>query len=228
MKWYEWLVGGIIILAVLALMLVGIYDVNLRYQLVRVQTAPTMVAPLPALVVTPGSEVAALQQVVETQQAQINDLNRDLAKAKEDQQRDSIDIRWSLDSKLLMAGALASLAGLLGIGAYANIGEKVRERVRAMLDETILGYDPAWVPVYLPRGQKLLHDRLDYAGLKSIRLYANNALAPRPGITVVTVLDKDDEDQLAEFLQAPRAATTSRTRSQTAPALSAQARSTTP
>jgi hypothetical protein len=197
----QWIGGGIILATTLGLMVLSIREVNLRYMLAQTVTLPTPVAPLPALIVTPGSEVAALQRVVETQQAQIDTLTRDLNNFKEDQAEEAIDLRWSLDSKLVVAGALASIAALLGFGAYASIGDRVREKVRATLDETILGYDPAYVPVFLPRGQKQLLDRLDFAGLKNIQPYEKNAIAARAGITVVLIKEKEDEERFAHFLE---------------------------
>lgn len=205
----QWIIGGIVVLATLGIMLVGIWDVNLRYMLVSNLTAPSPAPTLPPLIVTPSSEVAALQHVVETQQAQIVTLTRDLNNFKEDQAKRDVDIRWILDSKLLVAGALGAIVAILGFTTYRSIDDTIREKVRVKLDEQLYQLDPTMVRIHLRRGEGMekVYERLKLSGLRNLRWFDQFSQANSTGITIVPIANADDEDELVQLVQSDKAET---------------------
>ena len=148
--------------------------------------SPTQIPATP----TPNPTVSALQDIVATQQAEIQTLRRDL----------SFEVRefrfW-----FLVAGIIAAITGFTGYQAYRGIDEQIRNKIRVLISKHYYQLDVTNLDIHVRVGLERLEELLKNQGLYNISHFERLGNKSFSGITVFSITDEDDEKAFLRFIQ---------------------------
>jgi len=151
-----------------------------------------MSTPVSVASATPDPTVCSLQNVVATQQVEIQTLKRDLA-------YEVRDIRWWF----FVAGVIAAITGFTGYRAYRGIGDQVRKRIRVLINKHYYQLDVTNLDIHIRKDRNLerLEELLKNQGLYNISWFERLGKESLRGITVFPITDESDEKEFSSFMQ---------------------------
>ena len=152
----------------------------------------------------PRSELIGLEAQISTQEAQIGDLERALARHEDEVDFMLRDIQWRVDSRLWIGAAVAAVLGFLGFHTYRKVDRGIRERISTTLEQELYSLDPTMLSIRIRRGRELDREyrRLELSGLKNLSWYSDFGKQCTFGITIVPIDDLADEDEFLRLLDA--------------------------
>lgn len=154
---------------------------------VHAQTpVPTQIPPTS----TPDPAISTLQNIVATQQAEIQTLRRDL-------DYETREFRFWF----LVAAVIAAITGFTGYQAYRGIDKQVRKKIRVSISKHYYQLDVTNLDIHIRVGLERLEELLKNQGLYNISRFERLGNQSFSGVTIFSITDEDDEKSFVRFVQ---------------------------
>src|SRR5262245_33426902 len=149
---------------------------------------PTTSPPTPTIDPT----ITSLQNVVATQQVEVQELRRDL-------NYEVRDIRWWF----VVAGVLAAITGFTGYQAYRGINKLVRKKIRVMTNKYYYQLDVTNLDVNIRKGehQDRIIELLKSQGLYNLSRFERLGNDSFRGITIFSIENEVDEKDFLRYIE---------------------------
>jgi hypothetical protein len=160
---------------------------------------PTAIADTPTIIptITPNPTVVALQNVVATQQVDIQALQRDL-------KYELRDMRWWF----LVAGVIFTIIGFFGYQTYKSIDEQIRIRIRRIISKYLYQLDLTNLEVYISKrlseGDYKGHNLSGILKAQGIELKWFDAKPTKRSLQSITILpieNAEDEKAFVNYIE---------------------------
>jgi len=165
---------------------------------VQAQTPVTITdTPIIAPTITPNPTMAVLQNVIATQQVDIQALQRDL-------KYEVRDMRWWF----LVAGVIITIIGFFGYQTYKSIDEQIRIKIRRIISKYLYQLDLTNLEVFVSRqlsqGEYKSHNLsgiLKVQGIEIKWFEAKPTKKTLQGITILPIENAEDENAFVDYIE---------------------------
>ncbi len=147
--------------------------------------------------IAPNPTVVALQNIVATQQVDIQDLQRNL-------QYEVRDMRWWF----LVAGVIATILGALGYQTYKSIDEQIKGKIRRIITKYLYQLDLTNLDVYissrLSEGEYKKHNLEEILKSQGIEVKWFDQKPTRQalqGVTILPIENAEDENAFLKYIE---------------------------
>lgn len=140
---------------------------------------------------TPNPTVVSLQNIVATQQIEIQTLQRDL-------DYDVRDIRWWFS----VAVVVAAIIGIRGYAVFNDLDNIIRKKIRVSINKHYYQLDITNLKIHVPHIlYRHVVDLLENQGLQNHPQYSQLDKQCFYGITIVSINDERDEKDFVNFIK---------------------------